>query len=313
VSIIPPSPGDRPDGAASGIEPGSQGKAGGREAEPYGSIIKRYRGTKWDANPEVPGGAPRSPFSGLMVGIGALTLVVIAAFTFVAVLGRPTPSAPVESRFIATPQPTPGPDDVLLDAFWTQVNGATFGYHVAITAAVTEGANRINESVALDVFADDFSGTGVVALKALAKPVRVALLSSGGVLYLKLAGEQQWSNALSATELELRMRPFLTLEDPRQLIVSGTAVRDGVTYHRLVSTPLYRPPANRVLPLSIGSLPTGQVGLVLLVTDAGTPVEATITVHVAADPASGSPAVDGTATYTYTKVGEIKPIPSPKL
>jgi hypothetical protein len=282
-----------------------------RATEPYGSIVERFRGTEWDTRPSPE--PPRSPLSGILVVVGAVALLVIGVFVVVAVLSRPPTAVVTPSRFIATPQPTPGPADLLLSAFWSEINGPDFGYHLEIKASVRQAADRLDETVSLDAHADDFSGSGVIVIKGYLKPVQVVFLRSGGVMYLKLDGDKTWNEALSASELELSMRPLLNLEDERQLIVSGTASRSGVTLERLVSTPLYRPPVTRLIPLGIGSVPPGPVQLELLVNDAGIPVEATLTVHIPADPANGTPAVDGTATYTFTNVDQVGPIATPHL
>ena len=302
-----PGPGDP---APAGRPPGAPPTRG---SEAYGSIIERFRGTPWDATPELPPPPPPNRVSRMMILVGVVALVAVGAFGLIAVLGRPQAEVPTASRFIATPQPTPGPDDLLLAAFWRTVNGATFNYHLEITASVSEAKVKVNETVSLDVYADDFTGPGLISLTGAAKPARVVLLNSGGVLYIRLKGSSQWTNALTSSQLEFNMRPLLNLEDPRQLIVSGTEVRGGVTYQRLVSTPVYRAPMARVMPIGIGSLPPGNTTLVLLVTDDGHPVEATIVAHVPADPANGTPAIDGSATYTFSKIGEIHPIPTPKL
>ncbi|MBI3750897.1 MAG: hypothetical protein HY263_04475 [Chloroflexi bacterium] len=284
-----------------------------REHVAYGSIIDRFRGTQWDTSPDLPPPPPRNAVSPMAIGLGVVALVAVAAFGLIALLGRPEAAAPSPSRFIATPQPTPGPDDLLLTAFWRQVDGPTFNYHLELKATVTEATFKVNETASLDVYADDFTGPALISLTGAAKPTQVVLLNSGGVLYLKPKGASHWENALTSSQLEFNMRPFLNLEDQRQLIVSGTVIRGGVTYQRLVSTPVYRAPMARVMPIGIGSLPPGTTSLVLLVTDAGVPVEATIIAHVPADPANGTPAIDGTATYTFSKVGEINPILPPKL
>ena len=95
---------------------GPGGEPPNRGSEPYGSIIERFRGTQWDAAPDLPPPPPRSTASPLMIGVAVVALVAVAAFMLIAVLGRPQAEAPSQSRFIATPQPTPGPDDLLLAA-----------------------------------------------------------------------------------------------------------------------------------------------------------------------------------------------------
>lgn len=305
---LPPGVDDSPGRAGPG-----DGEEPKRNAQPYGSIIERFRGTRWDPSRDLPPPPSRDPVSPLMLMVAVVALVVVGVFTLAAVLGRPQAEAPTPSRFIATPQPTPGPDDLLLAAFWREVNGPTFGYQLDMSASLTQGTDVITEHVALDVSVDDFRGTADLEAKGIIQPAHLILLRHAGVLYLRSRPSDPWQNAITAGQIELHARPFLGLDDQRQLIVSGTATRAGVTYQRLVSTELYRAQLKQLLPIALGSLPPGGTTLEVLVTDDGKPVEATITVRVPANPANGQLPIEGKATYVFTKVDAIDPIPAPSL
>jgi hypothetical protein len=281
-----------------------------RGSEPYGSIIERFRGTEWASGPE-PTPPARSPLSHVLVLVGVVVLLV--AGTAVIVLLPPPAASPVPSRIVYTPPPTPGPGDLVEAAFWSYVRQPSLNYHEAIDVALTVDAYQLTESLSLDVFADDISGTVDFEVKGKVKPIHLILLRTGGAMYARLRSSDPWIDANTLGQPAIRPRPFLSLEDARQLRYAGTVEREEGALHRLVSTDLYRPPVTRVFPTAYVTAPTSQITLELLVTATGEPVEARLTLHIPADPANAVSAVDGTATYEFAKQGEVQPIPPPKL
>lgn len=284
-----------------------------REPEPYGSIVERFRGTEWDPARDRPAPPPPPPaqIGRTLVVVGVMALIVAGALgAFGALSQRPAATEP--SRFIATPQPTPGPDDLLLAAFWTTVETPGLSFHVESTGSATAGSEKGSLSTSLDVRSEDFTGTFSTKVKGDPYSGRWFVVRSAGVVYLSRDGKTGWRSG-TANQIELRMSPFLGLVDHRQLRY-GSAITEGAsTLYRLVSTDLYRPGVGRVLPIVQVAMPTAAFSLEVIVTAAGMPVRATLTAHAPADPATGAPALDVRATYAFTRFGEIAPISPPKL
>jgi hypothetical protein len=281
-----------------------------RGTEPYGSIVERFRGTEWDTDR---GGLPPppNPMSRILITIGVVAFIVAGTLVVFGVLGRP-PTTAEPSRFIATPQPTPGQGDLVMGAFWQTIEQSDLGYHVDSTASATAGTQKGSLSTGLDVHGDDFSGTLDIKLKGDPLSGRWLIVRSAGIAYLRQEGSTTWASG-TANQIELRMAPFLSLVDHRQLRYAGVISEGASTLYRLVSTDLYRPSVSRILPILQPAVPKETFSLELIVTATGRPVRATLTAHADADPAIGAPALDLSATYTFTRLGEVGPISAPKL
>lgn len=292
--------------------PPSTAPARGARDEPYGSIIDRFRGTEWEVTPPPPPPQRTGLSGGFVTALGVVVLVAAGILGILVLPPGGSGPTPPASRVILTPPPTPGPGDLVLAAFWAQIQASDLDYHVAIEGSLEVGSASGSQVVVLDVHGDDFQGTLAEHFKGSATSHWV-LLRSEGVLYARKSSQTRWSVAGPATGLGLSVRPFLSLEDERQLTYGGTVTRDGTILHRLRSTALYRPGINRILPIFIASIASATTTLELLVTADGIPVEATITCHAPRDLQTGEPAVDGSASYTFSKVGQIGPIPTPKL
>jgi hypothetical protein len=193
-------------------------------------------------------------------------------------------------------------------ALWVTLQVGTLSYHVegAGSSSSKDFAERF--SLSLDVVGDDFSGE----VTTTPGSGHALFIRHEGVVYAKLDNETLW-HSLATSDRVLRQAPFMGVDDPRALAYDGVVVENGQTLHRFVSTPVYAPSVERMLDLSAFRFPNPTLKLQLFVTDAGVPVRALFTCTVGADPVTGAPAFNGSATYTFSKFGQPVTISAPKL
>ena len=245
-----------------------------------------------------------------LIGVGLLVAALVAAYVLRG--GSSTPgvtTASVEPTPTASvgPPRTPDPDDLALQRFWTLIADPKLSYHLETRGGGTAGSEAYTFSESLDVAGDDWGGKEKAHGLGLAGTVSIVTI--GTDVWIKYP--DAWHKNIEHDPY-FRSRPFLDLDSTRDLVVSGTVLKDGRTLYDLKSTTNYQPYPGRLVGFFSLLLRVDTLELDILVTEEGVPVEATVHILAGGLGTNGKPQLDAKATRTFTKVGDTFTIKAPQ-
>jgi hypothetical protein len=204
------------------------------------------------------------------------------------------------------PTPTPDPGQLALQRFWAVIQDPKLSYHVETRGAGRAGSEAYSFSESLDVSGDDWKGTELAHGFGGIGAVQVVVLDTS-VWYKFPDG---WHHNIEHDPY-FRSRPLFDLDNVRDLTVSATKDRDGVTLYDLKSTTDWQPYPGRLVGFVALGMQVDTLEFDILVTADGVPVEATVHILAGGLAPNDKPQFDAHATRVFTKVGATFSIVAP--
>ena len=283
-----------------------------------GSYVDRYEGTQFAeaSAPQPTGGGPRRSTVGILLAIGVALIVTAICVSALVVMGAfdvPTPSPTANNNIVvskATPTPQPTMPPAIANTL-DQLTDPNMNLHVTIRTTVSVNAKVTGRSLStmvnMEIDCAEGNESGTTKTGSLTTEWRLV----DGVYYTRV-GAGKWTARAGMSPFVV-LSPMFQLDQPRMLQYDGPDQQNGFLAEKLETTDWWTPDTSKLSGLDVAMLAISpqHTKLQLWVDSGGTPVYATFRAWT--DASDGTNLLTIATTYTFTNIGTVEPIATPKL